>query len=98
MVCLILKSVGEVSIVRFSVISFEKTCHCTSNPFTGHNPHSVIILNNCNIHHTAKSVAELKKYGSLVHFLPPYSPDYNLIENIFAKAKKAIKLLEDFTC
>ena len=65
-------------------------------PFTGHNPHSVIILDNCNIHHTAESVAELKKYGSLVHFLPPYSPDYNPIENIFAKAKKAIKLLEDY--
>ena len=29
MVCLILKSVGEVSIVTFSVISFKKTCHYT---------------------------------------------------------------------
>ena len=32
----------------------------------------------------------------MVHFLPPYSPDYNPIENIFSKVKTVIKQLEAF--
>ena len=64
------------------------------HPFDGDNSHSVVLLDNCSIHHTTESVVELQQYGSLVHFLPPYSPDYNPIENIFAKVKQSIKLLE----
>ena len=52
------------------------------------------MLDNCSIHHTTESVVKLQQYGSLIHFLPPYSPDYNPIENIFAKVKQSIKLLE----
>ena len=66
------------------------------HPFNGDNPHSVVVLDNCSIHHTTESLTELQQYGSLIHFLPPYSPDYNPIENIFAKVKRSIKLLEAF--
>ena len=49
-------------------------------PFNGTNPHSVVVLDNCSIHYCEEVVATLRDVGTLVHFLPPYSPDYNPIE------------------
>ena len=33
----------------------------------------------------------IQEAGALVHFLPPYSPDYNPIEEAFSKVKSALK-------
>ena len=63
-------------------------------PFDGSNPHSVIVLDNCSIHHTSDSVDAMQECGSIVQFLPAYSPDYNPIENIFSKFKTCIRQLE----
>ena len=63
-------------------------------PFLDNNPQSVVILDNCAIHHTTECIGAINEFGSTVHFLPPYSPDYNPIENIFSKVKKVIKQLE----
>lgn len=54
-------------------------------PFNGSNTHSVIILDNCRIHHTNDSILALQECGTLIHYLPAYSPDYNAIENNFQK-------------
>ena len=54
--------------------------------FDGKNPNSVIILDNCSIHHVDGAVDAMQHIGTLIHFLPPYSPDYNPIELLFAKA------------
>ena len=32
--------------------------------------------------------------GALVHFLPPYSPDYNPIEEAFSKVKGQLKAMD----
>ena len=32
--------------------------------------------------------------GAIVHFLPPYSPDYNPIESLFSKVKTVLKGIE----
>ena len=37
----------------------------------------------------------IKYTGALVYFLPPYSPNFNLIEEAFSKVKTAMKLLEE---
>ena len=62
-------------------------------PFNGTNPHSVVILDNAAIHHIESVVASLEGLGVLpvVHFLPPYSPDKNAIEECFAKVKSVMK-------
>ena len=69
-------------------------------PFNGQNlhsqnPHSVVILDNCSIHHVQPVVRMIQEVGALVHFLPSYSPDYNPIEQAFCKAKKEMQTLED---
>lgn len=63
-------------------------------PFDGNNPNSVVLLDNCSIHHVDECVDMIHKVGALVHFLPPYSPDYNPIENMFSKLKGNMKAIE----
>ena len=64
-------------------------------PFNGTNPRSVIILDNCAIHHVDEVDLLMKQTGAIVHWLPPYSPDYNPIEHAFSKAKAMMKAMED---
>ena len=63
-------------------------------PFKGVNPHSVVILDNCSIHHASDIVHSIEEVGALVHFLPPYSPDFNPIEQTFSKVKTVLKSIE----
>ena len=43
-------------------------------PFNGTNPHSVVILDNCSIHHIGGIVEIIEEVGALVLYLPPYTP------------------------
>ncbi len=63
-------------------------------PFDGNNPNSVVILDNCSIHHVDDVVDMIHEVGALVHFLPPYSPDYNPIESMFSKLKTEMKAID----
>ena len=63
-------------------------------PFDGKNPHSVVVLDNYSIHHVDEIVDMIHEVGALVHFLPPYSPDYDPIESLFSKMKTEIKAIE----
>ena len=60
-------------------------------PFNGYNPHSVVVLDNCAIHHVDEVKTMLHDVGVLVHYLPPYSPDLNPIEEAFSKVKYELK-------
>ena len=60
-------------------------------PFNGTNPHSIVIMDNCSIHHVQQCVQTLEGLGVLVYFLPPYSPDLNPIEEMFSKVKYWLK-------
>ena len=64
-------------------------------PFNGSNPHSVVILDNASIHHVDEAVTAIEDTGAIVHFLPPYSPDLNPIEETFSKVKSTMQSLED---
>ena len=63
-------------------------------PFNGTNPHSVVVLDNAAIHHVDGIMSMVEEVGALVLFLPPYSPDYNPIEELFSKLKATIKQYE----
>ena len=60
-------------------------------PFNGTNPRSVILLDNATIHHTEHVIKLIQSVGAIVHFLPPYSPDLNPIEELFSKVKACLK-------
>lgn len=58
-------------------------------PFPG--PHSILIMDNCSIHHMEEVKHELASAGILVIFLPPYSPDFNPCEEMFSYVKYYLK-------
>ena len=61
--------------------------------FNGVTPHSVLIMDNCSIHHVYVDaiVNMVHEVGALVQFLSPYSPDYNPIEEAFSKVKAYLR-------
>ena len=63
-------------------------------PYSGSNPYSVIIMDNCSVHHISKVKDALHQAGILVFFIPLYIPDLNPIEEAF----KYIKYLEETQC
>ena len=60
-------------------------------PFNVVNPCSVVVLDNASIHHASDMLPYVRNAGCLVYFLPPYSPDLNLIEYLFSKVKSVLK-------
>ena len=62
--------------------------------FNGVHPHSVLVMDNCSIHCANSVVQMVYEVGALVHFLPPYSPDYNPIEEAFSKVKGQLKAMD----
>ena len=63
-------------------------------PYNCTNPHSVVIMDNCSIHHVPEVVKSIQDVGTLLHFLPPYSSDFAPIEETFSKVKQAMKSIE----
>ena len=66
----------------------------TLMPFNGYNPRSVLIMDNCSIHHVDEVRELIEQTGALLHFLPPYSPDLNPIEEAFSKAKGMMQAMD----
>lgn len=60
-------------------------------PFNGHNPNSIVIMDNASIHHIDPVLELITSVGALVRFLPPYSPDMNPIEEVFAEVKQYLQ-------
>ena len=48
---------------------------------------SVVVMSNAAFHKSKKIKALLESNGRIIAFLPPYSPDFNPIENRWAQAK-----------
>ena len=51
-------------------------------------------MDNCSIHHVAPVVEMVHQLGTLINFLPPYSPDYNPIEEAFSKVKSQLRAMD----
>jgi transposase len=62
-------------------------------PFMGiwPEPQSVLVMDNASFHHTERIEQMCRDAGVKLVFLPPYSPDFNPIEEFFAELKAFIK-------
>ncbi len=54
-------------------------------------PGEIVILDNLGSHKTAEVEEAILGAGASLLFLPPYSPDLNPIENLFAKLKALLR-------
>ena len=72
----------------------EFICQCVLPivlPFDGYNSHSIVVMDNASIHHLERVRDIITGVGARLVFLPPYSPDLNPIEEVFAKVKKCLR-------
>jgi transposase len=51
----------------------------------------VVILDNLSTHKVAGVQAAIETAGARLEYLPPYSPDFNPIENLWSKVKQGMK-------
>ena len=59
--------------------------------YDGESPRSVVIMDNCTIHHTHAVLDLFTEAGIVVIFLPPYLPDLNPVEETFSYIKYYLK-------
>jgi transposase len=64
-------------------------------PYDGLNPTSIVVMDNCSIHHVSEVQCLLEDAGIVVIYLPPYSPDFNPIETAFSYVKQYLKKHDD---
>lgn len=83
---------GSVDGTRFETF-FENTVLPILNPFNGTNPRSIVIMDNCSIHHIDPIIDLIETNAQAkVLFLPPYSPDLMPLEEVFSKVKSVLKM------
>ena len=54
-------------------------------------PGAVIVMDNASFHRKAQLIPLAQKYGFRLIFLPPYSPEFNPIENFWAWLKRYLR-------
>lgn len=54
-------------------------------------PGDVVVLDNLAVHKQPEVRAAIRAVGAQLRFLPPYSPDFNPIELVFAKLKAFLR-------
>ena len=64
------------------------------HPFDGSSPMSILIMDNCSVHHVQEIKDLVESVGILLLYLPPYSPDLMPLEEVFSKVKSFIRANE----
>jgi len=60
-------------------------------------PGDVVVLDNLAVHKQPAVRAAIEQAGARLRFLPPYSPDFNPIEQVFAKLKAFLRAVRPRT-
>jgi transposase len=56
-------------------------------------PGDIVVLDNLSSHQIAGVSAAIEVAGAILLYLPPYSPDFNPIERVFAKFKARLRTI-----
>ena len=54
-------------------------------------PSDIVVMDNLSAHQVAGIQGAIERAGATVKYLPPYSPDFNPIEQVFAKLKAMLR-------
>jgi transposase len=71
---------------RLSFEAYVAQCLAPALP-----PGAVVIMDNLSAHKSAAITQLIENAGATIWYLPPYSPDYNPIEQMWSKVKAALK-------
>jgi len=81
--------VGTVDRARFELFVQEKLLPVLGNYSLGES-RSLVIIDNATIHHSDEIINMIEGKGAKILYLPPYSPDLNPIELMFAVYKRKV--------
>jgi len=54
-------------------------------------PGDILVIDNLPAHKSARVTAAIERAGCVLVYLPPYSPDFNPIENMWSKVKTSVR-------
>src|SRR3954463_12335759 len=57
-------------------------------------PRDIVVMDNLSAHKDAGVIAAIESAGAIACYLPPYSPDFNPIEKMWAKVKEPLRSLK----
>jgi transposase len=57
-------------------------------------PNDIVIMDNLSAHKNPDVAEYINKCGAALLYLPPYSPDFNPIENMWSKVKQLLRGME----
>jgi transposase len=57
-------------------------------------PGDIVVMDNLSAHKDPEVIAAVEQAGASVWHLPPYSPDFNPIEQMWSKVKEILRSLE----
>lgn len=60
-------------------------------------PDQIVVADNLTVHRSERARAAIEATGAQLWFLPPYSPDFNPIEEAFSKVKSFLRTAEPRT-
>jgi len=60
-------------------------------------PESIVVMDNLSAHKSPKIARLLREAGAEVRYLPPYSPDFNPIEQMWSKVKAVLRRIKPRT-
>jgi transposase len=84
------ESTGTVD-TEFFVEWVEKMLISSLGSYAEGQPRSIVVMDNCLLHLDARVRRAIEQKGALLVYLPPYSPDYNPIEEMFSVYKAYLK-------
>lgn len=56
-------------------------------------PGDIVVMDNLAAHKNPEAAAAIRRAGATILFLPPYSPEFNPIERLWAKLKELVRRL-----
>lgn len=71
--------------------AFEQEILPHLGSFADEEDRSIVVMDNCRIHDSDTLINMIRGKGAIIHYLPPYSPDFNPIETCFAVMKLSLK-------
>lgn len=60
-------------------------------------PGDIVVMDNLSVHKNAAALRAIEQASATVLFLPPYSPEFNPIEKVWAKLKEILRRASTLT-
>ena len=94
----VMAAISRHGVVHYEILDgngngerFKQFLHGLQSELLKLHPDPILIMDNVNFHRMGTVVEEMAILGLGYHYLPPYSPFFNPIENVFSQWKQFVR-------